>query len=242
MISHTHKCIFVHIPKDAGQSIERVFLDLLDLKWETRAPLLLRYNDRPELGPPSLAHLRADEYVRYKYLSKELFDEYFKFTFVRNPWDRTVSIYKYFNFNTRFEFKFFLENVLKQGLWQEKNWFVRPQSDFVCAEDGRILVDFIGRFENLQNDFYIVCKKIGLPPTEVPHSNNNVISSPRLSLRPKQFIEYARYHIKGKYIPFFEKYQDYYDDESREMVEELYKKDIELFRYQFDQDLEIKGS
>jgi hypothetical protein len=235
MISHQHKCIFIHIPKNAGQSIEHVFLDLLDLKWETRAPLLLRFNDRPELGPPSLAHLKAYEYVRYRYLSQELFDEYFKFTFVRNPWDRTVSIYKYFKFNTRFEFKFFLANILKKGLWQDRFWFVGPQSDFVCAEDGRILVDFIGRFENLQNDFYHVCQQIGLPPIVVPHIHESSASGPDLSFKPRQFIKYVRYQLKGKHIPAFKKYQDYYDDESRELVAELYKKDIELFRYEFEE-------
>ena len=234
MISHQHKCIFVHIPKDAGQSIERIFLNLLDLKWETRAPLLLRYNDRPELGPPSLAHLKASEYVRYKYLSQELFNEYYKFTFVRNPWDRIISIYKHFDFSTRFEFKFFLTDILTKGLWQEKYWFIGPQSDFVCAEDGRILVDFIGRFENLQNDFYFVCEKIGLPPIEVPHSNRSSFTSPVLSVRPKEFVKYIRYQLKGRHIPAFKRYQDYYDDESRQLVAEIYKKDIELFSYKFD--------
>ncbi len=202
-------------------------------------PLLLRFNDRPELGPPSLAHLKASDYVRCRYLSQELFEEYFKFTFVRNPWDRIISIYKYFGFNTRFEFKFFLTKVLTKGLWQEKYWFVAPQSDFVCAEDGRILVDFIGRFENLQNDFYHVCQKIGLPPIQVPRIHESSIASPGPSFHPKQFIKYVRYQLKGKRIPAFNKYQDYYDDKSRELVAELYKKDIELFQYKFDQNLPV---
>jgi Sulfotransferase family len=234
MISHQHKCIFIHIPKTAGQSIEHIFLDLLDLKWETRAPLLLRFNDRPELGPPSLAHLKARDYVRCRYLSQELFDEYFKFTFVRNPWDRAVSIYKYFGFNTRFEFKFYLENVLKKGLWKDKSWFVCPQSDFVCGEDGKIQVNFVGRFEKLQEDFYQVCQRIGLPPIAVPRIHESSISRPGLSLRPRRMAEYVRYLLKGRHIPVFKKYQDYYDDESRELVADLYKKDLELFQYRFD--------
>jgi hypothetical protein len=211
----------------------------LDLKWETRAPLLLRYNDRPELGPPSLAHLRAYEYVRYKYLSQELFDEYFKFAFVRNPWDRVVSMYKYFNFNTRFDFKFYLTDILKTGLWQKRYWFVSPQSDYVCAEDGKILVDFIGRFENLQSDFYSVCQKIGLPPIEVPHIHESSISRPGLSVYPKQLVKYVRYQLKGRHIPTYKRYQSYYDDESREFVAELYKRDIELFGYKFDENLSL---
>jgi hypothetical protein len=77
------KSIFVHIPKNAGQSIEHVL-----------APLLLTYNNNPELGPPRLAHLKAREYVSCKYLTREQFDDYFKFAFVRDPgteWSQPIN-------------------------------------------------------------------------------------------------------------------------------------------------------
>ena len=236
MISHHHKCIFVHIPKNAGQSIEHVFLNLLNLDWETRAPLLLRYNDRAELGPPRLAHLRAQEYVSYRYLSQELFEEYFKFTFVRNPWSRMVSIYKYLKFNQKYEFKSFLKNAFKNKVWRDDYWFVRPQSDFVCTEDGKLLVDFVGKFETLQEDFNDICTKIALAPIKIPHVNKSNVK-PKPSLHPIRFIEYVNYQISQinlKQIPTFKKYQDYYDHESIEIVAELYKRDIELFGYKFN--------
>ena len=53
----------------AGQSIEQVFLNSLGLTYETRKPLLLMPNAQPKIGLPYLAHLKADEYVKYHYIS-----------------------------------------------------------------------------------------------------------------------------------------------------------------------------
>ena len=153
MISHHHKCIFIHIPKNAGQSMEHVFLNLLGLKWETRAPLLLMYNNRPELGPPRLAHLKADEYVRFKYLTQEMFDKYYKFAFVRNPFDWLVSLYFYIKQSTGhhlnsavsdMEFPKFIE------------WYIdknpEKQIDFLINPDKKtLIVNYIGRFEKLSS-------------------------------------------------------------------------------------------
>jgi len=130
MVSHKHKCIFVHIPKVAGQSIELFFSNLLGLDWKTRAPLLLRPNDESEIGPPRLAHLKLQEYLSYHYISPNLFKEYYKFTFVRNPWSRTVSFYKYGNFNRQISFKRFVEINLP-NLIVEKEWFYGSQYDFI---------------------------------------------------------------------------------------------------------------
>lgn len=229
MISHHHKCVFIHIPKNAGQSIEHVFLNDLSLSWATRAPLLLRHNDRPELGPPKLAHLKWHEYVSCKYMTQEQFDGYYKFAFVRNPWARVVSMYRYFGFHNKCSFRDFVATHFKDRIWSEKQWFVGPQSDYICDPEGHPAVDFVGRVENLQNDFNLVCEKIGLTLTEVPHINSSRRRG-TVNAASKSLLPWRR--RKQNKFPRYATYQEYYDEETRDLVAELYKRDLELFGYE----------
>jgi len=234
MICHHYKTVFVHVPKTAGQSVEQVFLELLDLTWKTRAPLLLRKNTVPELGPPRLAHLTAEQYVRYKYMTQEQFDSYFKFAFVRNPWDRMVSCYKYMGMPDNLGFKQYLTGKFQTKEWKNMYWFTRPQSEFLYDEGGQLMVDFVGRFENLQADFNEACERIGIGAVELPCVNRSeqkpAKSTSALSQAKKLFSPSdSAVTVTSK------RYQDYYDDESRGLVAELYKRDIELFGYSFDQ-------
>lgn len=244
MLCHHHKCIFIHIPKNAGQSVEHVFLDLLDLTWETRAPLLLRPKVPGELGPPRLAHLTADEYVQYKYVAPEMFEEYFKFAFVRNPWSRMVSIYKFLRFNQSLEFNEFLATTFRERVVKNQPWFVRPQADFILTSQGDAIVDFIGRFENLQDGFNHACKQIGIPETRLPHINASKDSSDRaekphlelniegLRMLKKQLRSLIFSKTKRE-IPSYKRYQDYYNQESIDLVASIYRRDIETFKYDF---------
>ncbi len=239
MICHRYKTVFVHIPRNAGQSIEHVFIKLLNLTWETRAPLLLKTNDRPEFGPPRLAHLKADEYVRYEYLTQDMFNDYFKFAFVRNPWSRMISIYKSSGFHKKCDFKTFLIGHFKDAIFNELRWFVGPQSDFVYTDHGDLLVDFVGRFEDLQNGFDRVCEAIGLPITQVPHVHESKDNESIVGLQPKELAKNGVRSIKEEHIPSYRQYQEYYDQQSIDVVTELYKRDIELFKYEFGQGMSV---
>ena len=138
---------------------------------------------------------------------------YFKFVFVRNPYDRMVSNWKMFS-NTPFaidkiksysidlvkniekiNFKDFLKMTLKLNNhhWDEQYYFIRSKPDF------------IGRFENLQEDFNKLCELTNLPKKELPYKNATQHSS----------------------------YENYYDDETRAIVAKKYAKDIRTFNYKF---------
>jgi hypothetical protein len=232
MICSAYRCLFVHIPKTAGVSIERVFLRLMGLSWETRAPLLLRPNADPRRGPPRLAHLTAAEYVTCGYLTAGSFASHFKFAFVRDPWDRIVSEYKYRRYSERIEFKRYLFEHFPAPGWTDTYRHVMPQYDFLFDQEGRLLVDFVGRFERLQADFDVVCTRLGLSRTEVPHANRSAVNGRPATLREglrrfRALWSPARHHT-------FPHYSGYYDDESRAFVADVYRRDIEAFNYTFD--------
>ncbi len=232
MICAEYRCLFVHVPKTAGMSIEHVFLRLMGLTWETRAPLLLRGNDDPRLGPPRLAHLTAGEYVTLGHLTPEQFESYFKFSFVRNPWDRIVSEYKYRGYPVKIDFKTYLFKHLPPPGWTDTYCHIVPQYDFLYDEAGKLLVDFVGRYENLQADFDRVCARIGIPSTPLPRVNRSLeeIRPGTLRERRRQ-LRRAIWSRERQYT--FGHYTEYYDDESREFVGRLFRKDVEAFNYAF---------
>jgi hypothetical protein len=234
VICHPHRCVFIHVPKSAGISIEQVFLGLVGLTWETRAALLLRHNDDPAKGPPRLSHLTAAEYVSLGYLTQQQFDSYFKFSFVRNPWDRIVSEYKYRRFPVRMDFKTYLFRHLPAAGFSDQYTHIIPQYDFLFDERGRLLVDFVGRYESLQTDFDEVCGRIGIPATPLPHANRSGEAKPPLRTLNdvKKLLRRWLWNLERRHT--FPHYSQYYDEESREFVAHLYRKDIEAFGYSFE--------
>ena len=222
MICHEYQCVFVHVPKNAGQSVEHAFLSLLGLPWSAREALLLRKKKRGEPGPPRLAHLHAADYVPCRYLPQDRFDAYFKFSFVRNPWDRMISLYKYLGRPEAQDFKEFLLGEFRKTLWRDMYWFVGPQYEFLVDAEGRQLVDFVGRFETLQDDFNTVCHRIGLSETPLPHVNKSTVPQTPSGTGSVS----AGTGSKPSYTAF-------YDSETQEFVADLYREDIRRFGYQF---------
>jgi hypothetical protein len=197
MISHKYKCIFVHIPKAAGTSL----MGALRTKKFEQVHGYVGHSKKPKKG-------RLD-----KILSSSVHDinNYFKFAFCRNPYDRIVSVWKYLSFikpagrlNRFPEFKNFIKLGLnvKNDHWR---WHYYPQYYHICSKNRNPDIDYIGRFENLQEDFNTICDKIGIPHQQLPHKNKS----------------------KHKH------YTEYYDEETKQIVAEKYAKDIEYFNYKF---------
>ena len=205
MISDKYKYIYLHIPKCAGSSIEKVLLqEEVNLGDENFNDVFWCDNlDDSIKRKFSIGKLKEEDYAPQHYTSRmyeihtpEKYKKYFKFTFVRNPWSWFVSDWKYFRKNCE-NFNFNLKQSLKIRFpWREHN---HTQIEFAKN------CDFIGRFENLQEDFNIICDKIGIPRQQLPHKNKS----------------------KHKH------YTEYYDDETRQIVAEKYAKDIEYFGYKF---------
>ena len=227
MICHDYKCIFVHIPKAAGMSIEHFFLDLVGLDWENRAPLLLGPNSDPSKGPERLAHLYGSEYVSLGHISQELYDQYYKFSFVRNPWARLVSEYKFRNHHVFFTFKEFVEKRLPEPGHSDAYRHIVPQYDFLYTPEGKPLVDYVGKFEQLQKDFNPVAEHLNLPKSELPHVNQTKKNNQYgLNWKMRRFLmSFSQKEYKN--------YADYYDDALKQQVAKLYEKDIDTFKYTF---------
>ena len=205
LISHSHKFIFLHNPKVAGSSIREVltpYVDQPNRNWKNR--LLVKLGVKAPL--PYTHHLKA-RLVRDS-LPKDIYDRYFKFVFVRNPWDLQVSLYHYVLKNEGHH----RHKIIKQMrsfdeylAWKVENQDLRTQKDFVTDADGKIIVDFIGKYENLSEDFQTVCKVLKIDAL-LPHINQS----------------------KHK------DYRQYYTDRTRQLVEEYLREDIEMFGYTFD--------
>jgi len=231
MISKAHKTIFVHIPKVAGQSIETMFLNDLNLKWSDRSELLLRKRLSNEKGPFRLAHLKAHEYVELNYIESNVFNDYFKFSFVRNPYSRAYSYYKYLGYSKICSFNYFLKFVLEKKIKQQHFFFI-SQTDYLFDSENNLLIDFVGKFEALNEDIKVVIKKSNLKTQTLPYVNKSKSEIKRsVSKVLKNPIILANLKTNNT---IFKDYREAYDHKGIKLIQTLYKEDLDNFEYEFD--------
>ena len=192
MINHKHKFIFIHIPRTGGTSIEQQFSHDVGVSGD------------------GTKHWNLDQYKEA--LSNEQFDNYFKFTFIRNPWDIVISKYMdrgwysspiqgrggEIGYYSGQKLSYFLNHYQPARHEYGDSFF-----DYFNPKQ----IDFVGRFEDRDEGLNFISKKIGI--------NLNPQTKSRSNSDKKHYTEY-------------------YDDETRQMVAERYAQDIELFGYEFE--------
>ena len=183
---HLRPYVFIHINKTGGSSIEKA------------------------LGV-GLDHSTALE--KYHQLGAAAWDRKFTFTMVRNPWDKVVSHYHY---RMRTNQTGLGDNPVPFDEWLQRVYVDRdpvyfdqprmfmPQKQWLVNESGELLVEFIGRFENLQQDFDRICQR----------------------LQVEASLGHAKPSSRGSY-------RDYYNAQSEALVRKMFAEDIELFGYRF---------
>lgn len=174
MISHAHKVVFIHIPKCGGQSVETLFLKDLGLDWKNRDCLNLRKNPNKTVGPRTLSHLTARQYVELNYLSDDIWAKYQKFTIIRNPIARTFSAYKYLGFSSVMSFSHFVEKVVRPAVQSETEytWFLKPQVDFISDDKGELCENIkVFKLEELGALEVYLQKSVFKRECRIPHVN-----------------------------------------------------------------------
>ena len=166
MIDHFKKLLFVHIPKNAGTSVERSIFDEFDFSLGYNKEYLFGFD--PELHI-NLQHATLNQMLENQLISENKLKEYHSFTVVRNPFTRAVSGYTWL-MRDRGINDTFANFLLKKGEFAESKLQEHPtyvldhfftQTEFIKVEN-EIQIKEILKFENLQKDFNMYMKKIGL--------------------------------------------------------------------------------
>ena len=205
-VFHNHRAIFLHIGKTAGFSIEKA-LGMGGKDYKV-------FDEEVVYG---LNKGVMTQHAKLSYIEQFLTDkqkkEYFKFTIVRNPWDRMVSAYHYlhdFHVKKFGDFEKWLEHkhdMVTNNKYREGSHYT-PQVEFTHC-DGQQVVDYIGRFEDLEGSYKHICNSIGIEYVPLKKLN------PSKSRKKSRYIEY-------------------YNQGTAKMVEDMYSGDIEVYDYKFE--------
>lgn len=204
IISHKHRFIFFAVPRTATHSLRRALRPHLAVDdWEQQM-----LNDAQALPVPALAALKHG-HISFRqlreHLPAEMLDGYFKFAFVRHPFDRFLSACFFLNRGNP-EFPGRETACIKQLIRRapfRRRILITPQSRLVADEHGRARMDYVGRFETLQDSYNEICRRVGIPPAPLPSENASANDG----------------------------YASCFDEELRDWAAEFYREDFDLFGY-----------
>ena len=224
IISHRHRYIFIKSEKTAGTSVEAALSQHCGEN-DMVTPLGDYWFNRDERGEWIHSSMNEEGFSQHdpaaevkRKVRPEIWNEYFKFSIVRNPWDRVVSL---FAWEARNQPALKPARRVYHRLGVPFNEFRETKKlfrEFVAGDwttndrfyllDGALCVDFVIRYESLAQDFEELCARVGLPAIALPH-------------------------LKGGLRRAERGYTDYYDETSKAIVAERHQQDIRLFGYAF---------
>lgn len=218
LVSYSHRFIFFHVGKTGGMSLREVLQSYAEEpeKFKIRRPpetIDGKPNAFYEVWQTLLLHAKARD--ARKELPKDIFDGFYKFAFVRNPWDLQVSMYHFIlrepassthaQVKAAGSFEGFLDWVSQTPAPYPKG-ISKLQRDMITDSQGNLLVDFVGRYESLASDFEKLRLQLGIQ-ARLPHMNRSQHRD----------------------------YRSYYNERTLALVADLFRADIEMFGYGFDQ-------
>lgn len=204
IISHKHKFVFFAVPKTGTHAIRQALSPHLGPDdWEQQD--LFERKRLPILELAQLRHGHISVRQLQPLLPREQWQSYFKFAFVRNPFDRFVSTCFFLRRNRpgmEQQATAFMKQAIRTPRFRQRI-LVQPQSVLLTDSTGRVALDYVGRFEALQQSCNEAFERIGLPGPDLKRRN-------------------ASKH---------EEYSTYYDDDLRRAVADYYRADFENFGY-----------
>ncbi len=208
IVSHRHRFIFAAVPKTGTHAVRQALREQLgDEDVEQVGLFVNRRFPWEDLAAIQHGHLSLQQ-VR-PYLGEEAFGGYFKFAFVRNPFDRFIS-YCAFMLRGGDVFQQRPRDVMRHFLFEappDRHILFQPQASLLVGEDGEtLLADTVGRVEDMQGSYDAICTRIGIP------------SHPLVRVNDTRRGDYRRY----------------YDQTLIDGVAARYAQDLELFGYSFE--------
>ena len=204
IVSHRHRFVFFAVPRTGTHAVREALQSCLgDEDWQQQSLTAQARLPVPALAQVGHGHLTLRQ-VR-AHLPETVWRDYFKFAIVRNPYDRFVSACAMLNRrNPDYSGRetAFMKRAIRFRRFQQRA-LIRPQRQLLADAAGKLGMDFIGRYETLQQSFAEACRRIGI--TEQPLVRSNTTDH--------------------------RDYATYYDDELANLVTDFYRPDFNSFDY-----------
>ncbi len=210
IVCHDPKFIFIHNPKTAGSSMVQKFIEVFSVE-NIRGHKEWHEDIKCEIEGIKKHSIAST--IKKHFPKQYNWKDYYKFGFVRNPFDACISSYFYWkkrieqNDTRRHKAKYRANKIASWTLKEYIHKYKVTQSTFFFNQSNKLLVDFIGKYENLQQDFNKVMSKINSKDQDytLNHVNKN----------------------KHKHYTY------YFDKQDIKVFSEKFAKDLELFNYKF---------